>query len=94
MTGKKGREGGKICVHSSNTGYHHTYHIPFPQERIAHGPPEADSDREKDFQHNLQILKDMVHRIVQARREGQSREELPFIDALLQSGVPEEQVGN
>ena len=63
------------------------------QERIAHGPPEADSDREKDFQRNLQSLKDIVRRIVQARKEGQDGEELPFIDALLQSGVPEEQVG-
>ena len=73
--------------------YHHTYHIPFPQERIAQGPPESDSVREKDFQRNLQSLKDIVHRIVQARREEQGREELPFIDALLQSGVPDEQVG-
>jgi len=37
-------------------------------------------------------MKDMVHRIVQARREGKGSEDLPFIDALLQSGVPEEQV--
>ena len=37
-------------------------------------------------------MKDMVHRIVQARREGKGSEDLPFIDALLHSGVPEEQV--
>jgi len=64
--------------------------IPIVQEHVAHGPPEADSDREKDFQHNL---KDIVHRIVQARRDGKGNEELPFIDTLLQSGVREEQVG-
>jgi len=45
-------------------------HIPIVQEHVAHGPPEADSDRERDFQHNLQGLKDIVHKIVQARREG------------------------
>lgn len=63
-----------------------------PQERIAHGPPEPDSEREAEFQRNLQYLKDTILRIVQARREGKGAEELPFIDALLQSGVPEEQV--
>ena len=72
--------------------YSYTYHIPIPQERIVHGPPEADSDREKDFQHNLQNLKNIVHRIVQARKEGKGSEDLPFIDALLHSGVAEEQV--
>ena len=65
----------------------------YSQERIVHGPPEADSDREKDFQRNLQSMKDMVRSIVHARREGKGSEDLPFIDALLQSGVPEKQVG-
>ena len=65
---------------------------PPPQERIAHGPPEPDGEREAEFQRNLQYMKDIILRIVQARREGKGAEELPFIDALLQSGVPEEQV--
>ena len=65
---------------------------PPPQEQIAHGPPEPDGEREAEFQRNLQYMKDIILRIVQARREGKGAEELPFIDALLQSGVPEEQV--
>ena len=92
--GRGGREGEGIHPPTlPHAMLPHIYHISFPQERIAHGPPEADSDREKEFQRNLQSLKDIVRRIVQARREGQGGEELPFIDALLQSGVPEEQVG-
>jgi len=38
-------------------------------------------------------MKDIVCSIVHARREGKGSEDLPFIDALLQSGVPEKQVG-
>ena len=63
-----------------------------PKERIAHGPPEPDGERETEYQRNLQYIKDTILKIVQARREGKGAEELPFIDALLQSGVPEEQV--
>ena len=91
--GEGGEKESKLCVYLLTPCYHHTYHICIPQERIVHGPPEADSDREKDFQHNLQSMKDIVRSIVHARREGKGSEDLPFIDALLQSGVPEKQVG-
>ena len=68
-------------------------HFTHPQLRINEGvDPPADSQREADFQRNRQYMTDIVKRIVRARREGKDTTELPFIDALLQSGVPEKQV--
>jgi len=36
-------------------------------------------------------MRDVVKRVLQQRREGEGEEHIPFIDNLLQSGVPEEQ---
>ena len=66
---------------------------PSLQLRIVHGPPDSsDTQREEDFQKSLGAMKSVVQRIVAARREGRDTTELPLIDALLQSGVPEKQV--
>ena len=54
-------------------------------------PPET-SEREANFQKNRQFMRDVVKRVLQQRREGEGEEHIPFIDNLLQSGVPEEQV--
>ena len=56
------------------------------------GDPEPGSERDVAFQRGLQGMKDTVKRILRSRREGRGQTEIPFIDALLQSGVAENQV--
>ena len=59
------------------------------------GPPEPGcpgSTREKMFNDYSQQLKDTIQRVITRRQNGEEGESVPFIDALLQSGVPDEQV--
>ena len=56
------------------------------------GDPEPGSERDVAFQRGLQGMRDTVKRILRSRREGRGQTEIPFIDALLQSGVPDKQV--
>ena len=64
----------------------------FFQKRIKEGvdPPEG-SERDTAFKKNCQYMKDMVKVVIAQRREGGGEENIPFIDNLLQSGVPDDQ---
>ena len=56
-------------------------------------PPEG-SERQVKFQKHRQFIVDLVRDAIQQRKDGKEGEEehVPFIDNLLQSAVPEEQV--
>lgn len=54
--------------------------------------PDDGSERDVNFQKNRQFLQDVVKGVIDRRREGASEEHVPFIDNLLQSGVPDDQV--
>ena len=56
------------------------------------GPPEPGSDREKEFNDGVQQIRDKILNIVERRQNGEEKEDIPFIDALLQSGVSHDQV--
>lgn len=62
------------------------------EERLHVGPPEPGSERETTFNDSLGSIKDIVMSVVKARQDSTDSEELPFIDALLQSSVPDAQV--
>ena len=62
------------------------------EQNLVSGPPEPGSEREKLCNDYSQQMKDTVQRIVTKRRNGEGEESIPFIDGLLQSGVPDEQV--
>jgi cytochrome P450 family 20 subfamily A len=63
------------------------------EARIKEGssPPEG-SERDVDFEKNRGYLRDVVKGVIDRRREGLGGEHVPFIDNLLQSGVPDDQV--
>ena len=56
--------------------------------------PAEGSERQIKFQKNRQFIADLVKNVIQQRKDGEEGEEehVPFIDNLLQSAVPEEQV--
>ena len=56
------------------------------------GPPQPGSEREKMYNDYSQQMKDTVQRVITKRQSGEEEETIPFIDNLLQSGVPDEQV--
>ena len=56
------------------------------------GPPEPGSAREKMFNDYRQQMKDTIQRAITKRHNGEGKESIPFIDGLLQSGAPDEQV--
>lgn len=62
------------------------------EQRLHLGDPSPGSKREEIFLSGQKVINTKVQQILQERTEGQDKEELPFIDALLQSAVPEEQV--
>lgn len=62
------------------------------EQRLHVGPPEPGSEREKEFEDSAQYLRDTVMRVVKQRRDGTESREIPFIDALLQTQVPDKQV--
>ena len=64
------------------------------EQRLHIGPPEPGSDREKEFNDGVQQTKNRIQSIIDRRRNGEEQDDIPFIDMLLQSGVPDEQVNH
>jgi len=64
------------------------------EQRLHIGPPEPGSDREKEFNDGIQQMTNSIQSVIDRRRNGEEQDDIPFIDALLQSGVPDEQVSN
>jgi len=64
------------------------------EQRLHIGPPEPGSDREKEFNDGVQQMTNIMQSVIDKRRNGEEQDDIPFIDALLQSGVPDEQVSN
>ena len=62
------------------------------EQNVQLGPPTPGSDREKMFKGYSQQLRGVVQEAVRKRRSGGEQESIPFIDSLLQCGIPEEQV--
>ena len=62
------------------------------EQRLHIGPPEPGSDREKEFNDAAQQIKNRIQSVIDRRRNGEEQDNIPFIDALLQSSVPDEQV--
>ena len=62
------------------------------EQRLHIGPPEPGSDREKEFNDGVQQIKNRIQNVIDRRRNGEEQDDIPFIDALLQSSVPDEQV--
>jgi len=62
------------------------------EQRLHIGPPEPGSDRENEFNYALQQIKSKLQSIIDRRRNGEEQDDIPFIDSLLQSSVPDEQV--
>jgi len=56
------------------------------------GPPIPGSDRDKMFKDYAQQLRDVIREVVRKRQSEEVQESVPFLDSLLQSGVPDEQV--
>lgn len=48
--------------------------------------------REKELISYCQQMKDKLQDVIDKRRNGESKDNIPFIDALLQSAVPDKQV--
>jgi len=62
------------------------------EQTLRIGPPTPGSDREKMLTGYSQQLRDVMQEVVRKRRSGEEQESVPFIDSLLQSGAPDEQV--
>ncbi|XP_065913881.1 cytochrome P450 20A1-like isoform X2 [Dysidea avara] len=56
------------------------------------GPPEPGSTREIELKDNCQQMRVRLQHVIDRRRSGDDQSTVPFIDALLQSGVPDEQI--
>ena len=64
------------------------------EQRLHIGPPEPGSEREVEFNKGLAKLRDIVNRVVTSRKDPSNQVDIPFIDKLLQSAVPDDQVIN
>ena len=62
------------------------------EQRLITGPPEPGSEREKEFNDGVQQMQSRLQNIIDRRRSGKEEDDIPFIDSLLQSSVPDEQV--
>ncbi|XP_011402919.2 PREDICTED: cytochrome P450 20A1-like [Amphimedon queenslandica] len=62
------------------------------EQRLHVGPPEAGSERERIFNESLGLVRDVILSVVKKRKDGTETEEVPFVDALLQSQVPDDQI--
>ncbi|XP_065890921.1 cytochrome P450 20A1-like isoform X4 [Dysidea avara] len=62
------------------------------EQNLHVGPPKPGSEREKLFKVYSQQFRDVMQEAVRKRRSGEEQESVPFIDSLLQSGVPDEQI--
>ena len=56
------------------------------------GPPKPGSVREKELKSCCEQMRCKLQDVIDRRRNGQSKDSIPFIDALLQSGVSDQQV--
>ena len=56
------------------------------------GPPEPGSVREKELKSYCEQMRYKLQDVIDRRRSGQNKDRIPFIDALLQSGVSDQQV--
>ena len=54
------------------------------------GPPEPGSEREAMFTKGLDKLRDIVTRVITSRKDPSNQIDIPFIDALLQSGTSDQ----
>ena len=64
----------------------------FFQKRIKTGDPGAESEREVEFQRNKQVLVSAVRRVIGRCRDRDEKEEIPFINSLLQNYDNEDKV--
>ena len=64
------------------------------ENHVLLGPPEPGSTREKMLNDCSQQLKDTIKRVITRSHNGEEKESTPFIDGLLQSGAPEEEVSS
>ncbi|XP_065890917.1 cytochrome P450 20A1-like isoform X2 [Dysidea avara] len=62
------------------------------EQNVRIGLPTPGSDREKMFNEYSQQLRDVIQEVVEKRQSGEEQESVPFMDSLLQSGVPDEQI--
>ena len=62
------------------------------EQRLHIGAPEPGSDREKEFDDGVQQIQNKIQNVIDRRRNGEEQDSVPFIDALLQSSVPDEQI--
>ena len=62
------------------------------EQRLHIDPPDPGSDREKEFNDGIQQIRNKVQNVIDRRQNGEEQDDIPFIDALLQSSIPDEQV--
>ena len=64
-------------------------------EQIVHiGLPTPGSVREKMFKDYSEQFRSVIREAVRKKRSGEEQKTVPFMDSLLQSGAPDEQVRN
>jgi len=61
-------------------------------QQVVIGPPEPGSEREKKFNDDIKQLRNKILSVVERRQSGEDQQDIPFIDALLQSGVSYDEV--
>ena len=62
------------------------------EQHLHIGPPEPGSDREKKFNSSVDYVRSKILQIVKDRNDRVDNNEIPFVDALLQSRVSDQQV--
>lgn len=62
------------------------------EQNLRIGPPKPGSEREQMFKGYSQQFRNVMKEAIRKRRSGEEHNSVPFIDSLLQSGVPDEQV--
>ena len=62
------------------------------EQRLHIGPPEPVVDREKEFNDDVKQIRNRLRSVNDRRQNDKEQDNIPFINVLLQSGVPYEQV--
>ena len=62
------------------------------EQRLHIDPPEPGNNKEKELNDGVQQIRNRLQSVTDSRQNGEKQEKNTFIDALLQSGVPYEQV--
>ena len=62
------------------------------EQRLHIGPSEPSVDREKEFNDDVEQIRNRLRSVNDRRQNSKEQDNIPFINALLQSGVPYEQV--